>query len=249
VRDISASGFYLLTKQRWYPGTLVTLALQREDMVDSDPDRCITVNARVVRSGTDGVGFVFITPDQSSRRVGEHTLQQGADKKTVERFLDRLCGDHGGALVEYALMLPLILLLIVNVINFGGFFFAWITVSNAARAGADYAILGGSSAGSITSASTTQITTLVTQDISSLPNNASLVVNICENSNGTITARAGTCTSIPSDPEPTSYVVEIIDVTYTYVPFIGSGFQFPGLGIYATIPPTAIHRRAVMRRM
>jgi hypothetical protein len=141
------------------------------------------------------------------------------------------------------------LLLIVNVINFGGFFFAWITVSNAARAGADYAILGFSSVGTLPTPTATQVTTLIQQDISSLPNNASLVVNICENNNGTITTLAGTCTSIPSDPEPTSFVVTSIDVTYTYVPFIGSGFQFPGLGIYATMPPTTVHRRAVMRRL
>jgi Flp pilus assembly protein TadG len=248
VKDISERGVYLLTEQRWYPGTFVSLSLQRKDVIESDPDRSITVNARVVRSGTDGVGFVFITPEQSNR-VGDHTLPLGADKKSFQRFLNRLCADNGQALVEYALCLPLILLLIVNVINFGGFFFAWITVSNAARAGADYAILGSASAGFLTSPNVTQITTLITQDISSLPNNASVAVNICENNNGTITTRAGTCTSIPADPEPTAYVEISIAVTYTYVPFIGSGFQFPGLGIYATIPPTTITRRAVMRRI
>jgi Flp pilus assembly protein TadG len=248
IKDISERGVYLLTEQRWYPGTFVSLSLQRKDVIESDPDRSISVNARVVRSGTDGVGFVFITPEQSNR-VGDHTLPPGADKKSFQRFLNRLCADNGQALVEYALCLPLILLLIVNVINFGGFFFAWITVSNAARAGADYAILGASSVGSPPRATAAQVTALIAQDISTLPNNASLVVNICKNSNGTITVLSGTCTSIPADPEPASYVETIIDVTYTYVPFIGSGFRFPGLGIYATIPPTTITRRAVMRSL
>jgi Flp pilus assembly protein TadG len=160
--------------------------------------------------------------------------------------LERLCANQGQALIEYILVLPLLLLLIVNLVNFGGFFFAWITVANAARAGADYAILGGASVGAPGAPTTTQITTLITQDASSLPNASSLTVNICTNNNGTIT---GTCTSSPTDPEATSFVLTSIDVTYTYVPFISAGFKFPVLNIYATIPPTTIHRRAVMRSM
>ncbi len=35
----------------------------------------------------------------------------------------------GQSLVEFALVLPLLFLLIVNAINFGGFFYAWITVA------------------------------------------------------------------------------------------------------------------------
>src|SRR5689334_16870203 len=49
---------------------------------------------------------------------------------------------RGQALIELALILPLLLLLIVNVVNFGGLLYAWITVSNAARAGAQYSITG-----------------------------------------------------------------------------------------------------------
>jgi hypothetical protein len=36
-------------------------------------------------------------------------------------------------------------------------------------------------------------------------------------------------------------------VTYTFQPLIPAGFNFPGLNIYLTMPPTTIHRRAVMR--
>jgi Flp pilus assembly protein TadG len=155
--------------------------------------------------------------------------------------------ERAQALIEYILMLPLIFLLIINLVNFGGFFFAWITVANAARAGVNYAILGGASVGSLREASAAQITSLVTQDISSLPNRSSLAVNICRNTNGTLTTLAGTCSSVPADAEPTNYTLKSIDVTYTYQPFIPAGFQFPGLGIYLTIPATTVHRRAVMR--
>src|SRR5437899_11614494 len=60
VRDISRRGMYLLTDQRWYPGTLVMVSLQREDVPEGDSDRCLVVKAKVVRMGDDGVGFTFI---------------------------------------------------------------------------------------------------------------------------------------------------------------------------------------------
>ena len=72
------------------------------------------------------------------------------------------------------------------------------------------------------------------------------MVNICQNNNGTIKALSGTCTSIPADTEPASFALISIDVTYTYQPLIPV-FQFPNLNIYATLPATTVHRRAVMR--
>ena len=158
--------------------------------------------------------------------------------------------NQGQALIEYILVLPLVFLLLVNVVNFGGFFYAFITVANAARAGADYAILAGASvaSGHIALPGSSQISTLITTEIASLPNNPSLSVNVCKNNNGTITTVSGTCSSIASDPEPTNYVVTSIDVTYTYQPLIPL-YSFPNLNIYATLPATSIHRRAVMRSL
>ena len=154
---------------------------------------------------------------------------------------------QGQALVEFALVVPMMFLFIVNVVNFGGFFFAWITVSNAARAGAQYAIMGGASVLAPVPPTPAQIAAIITQDISSLPNRASLVVRVCSNNNGTITPN--TCPgTIPSDPEPATYVLTTIDVTYTYQPFIPI-FNFSAMGIRATLPPTAIHRQTQMRML
>jgi Flp pilus assembly protein TadG len=177
-----------------------------------------------------------------------------AGKKAISKWLQRLRDGSGQSLVEFILVLPVIFLLIVNVVNFGAFFYAWITVSNAARAGADYAILGGASAGTLptTTATPSLITQLITNDILSLPNRSSLVVNVCENDVGAtpaVNALVGTCSGIPSDPEPTSYVLLTVDVTYTYQPLIPAGFSFANLNVFATIPPTTIHRRAVMREL
>src|SRR5215469_8631657 len=90
VRDISRSGLYLLTEQRWYPGTLVALTLQREDFAESDPDRSVSVNAKVVRSDEGGVAFLFVMPDDPTRLAARNGLPAGVDKKRLERFLKGL---------------------------------------------------------------------------------------------------------------------------------------------------------------
>lgn len=58
VRDISATGLYVLTDERWYPNTALRVTLSDE----RDPDRqvSITLFARVARSGSDGVGMQFV---------------------------------------------------------------------------------------------------------------------------------------------------------------------------------------------
>lgn len=246
IRDTSSSGLYLVTDERWYPNTVITMRLQRT--ATTSPDESISVPAKVVRSGEDGVGFRFVLPRNSRSRTGYGSLGDAIDQKSLESFLRPLQQESGQAIIEYLLVLPLLFLLIVNLVNFGGFLFAWITVANAARAGANYAILGGASVGSPQAAFPSQITTLIQQDIASLPNSSSLTVNICQNYNGTITTLSGTCSAIPLDPEPSTYVLTTVDVAYTYQPFIPA-FQFPGMNVYATLPPTTVQRRAVMRQI
>jgi Flp pilus assembly protein TadG len=174
-----------------------------------------------------------------------------AGRKAINKFLHRVKNGRadakGQSLVEFILVLPVVFLLIVNVVNFGAFFYAWITVSNAARAGADYAILGGLSAGSPPTPTPTQVANIITQDVLSLPNRGSVTVNICQNINGTVLTLAGSCATFGTDPEPASFQAITVDVTYTYQPLIPAGFRFRNLNVYATIPSTTIHRRAVMR--
>lgn len=154
----------------------------------------------------------------------------------------------GQSLVEFALVLPLLFLLVLNTVNFGGFIFAWITIANAARAGADYMVLGTASAGQPTAPTPALVTTMVTNDVSSLLNQASLVVRVCTNNNGTISCTGGGSQTPPADPEPSNYVLGSVDVTYTYRPFF-SAWNFTGLRIYLTLPATTVHQRAVMRML
>ena len=90
VRNVSPEGMFLLTEQRWYSNTLVTMTLTRVDREESDPKRSVRVVARVVRSAADGVGLAFVYPPadrKGNRSAGD---QAEADRKTVVSFLEGL---------------------------------------------------------------------------------------------------------------------------------------------------------------
>jgi hypothetical protein len=90
IRDISPTGLYLFTQQRWYPGTLVTMTLQRTEKDDSGTRRSIAVQARVIRAGQDGVAFAFVSPHPQDARRVRSIVADGvelADRTTLEGFL------------------------------------------------------------------------------------------------------------------------------------------------------------------
>jgi len=90
IRDISSTGLYLVTEERWYPGTLVLMTLQRTDVGEETAERSIAVQSRAVRWGQDGVGLQFILPDSKDLKSGNSGLLEGADRKEFERFLQQL---------------------------------------------------------------------------------------------------------------------------------------------------------------
>jgi uncharacterized membrane protein (UPF0127 family) len=63
IRDISATGLYLMTEERWPLGAEVKMSLQRTDGLDDHSMNPITVQLRVSRWGTDGVGLEFLQAD------------------------------------------------------------------------------------------------------------------------------------------------------------------------------------------
>jgi Flp pilus assembly protein TadG len=257
LRDISETGAYIYTAERWYIGTIVRIILQGTQTIQladgMTAPKCSTcVRAVVVRHGTDGVGVEFIFGDAEE----EKTLRAFLSSIPVQPGrLPALTGPShrsGQALIEFSLIIPLVFLLAINAVNFGGFIFAWITVANAARSGAQYMIMS-SASGTETPATTGQITGLITTDVGSLlrgssvcvvsgnPSVAPCVVATCTNN----TAAANGCTTL-FDPEAPAYTLATVDVTYTYKPFIP---LFPVLGIWATMSTTALHRKAVMRML
>jgi hypothetical protein len=88
IANISTSGLYFLTKERWYPGTRVSMTLQRTDLDGEARKEWISVDVRIVRSGVDGVGGAF--QFSGSGPYGFASSENCADKKTMERFVKRL---------------------------------------------------------------------------------------------------------------------------------------------------------------
>ncbi len=102
VRDISPEGMYLLTEQRWYLNTLVTMTLVRSDKPDTDPERALRLTARVVRAGTDGVGMAFVLPTANRSRDERERFATDASRKDLIEFLTRLQADTGRTILESA---------------------------------------------------------------------------------------------------------------------------------------------------
>ena len=90
IRDISSTGLYVVTEERWYPGTLILMTLQETDNGEQGFESSIAVHSRAVRWGNDGVGLQFIPQDVPAARNGLNPLAHGADKKELDQFLERL---------------------------------------------------------------------------------------------------------------------------------------------------------------
>jgi len=89
VRDISASGLYLQTRERWYKGTVVQMTLS--DRRRATNDRSIALYAKAVRLGGDGVGFQFILDGEArgqKKAIEAYAPTNGIDAAMVGRFIE-----------------------------------------------------------------------------------------------------------------------------------------------------------------
>lgn len=80
VRDISAAGIYLVTDERWEPGTVIPLTLQPRDLVVESANRQITLQAKAVRTGTDGIGLCFVPPDELDMDAWVRLMDSAVDE-------------------------------------------------------------------------------------------------------------------------------------------------------------------------
>ncbi len=256
VRNLSAYGANIITTEKWYPGTVIQLTLQHGAHVNGSDGNAgtpaVSVRTRVASQHADCIRVVFVCLNNQERhalRKFLHDVKLAEANVTPRRMS---ASSAGQSLIEFALILPLVLLLVVNVVNFGSFLFTWIEIANGTRAGDQYMVLSSASVGFPRNATAPQITTLVQNDLGSVIG-AATTVRVCTNNNGVyhpVSAGTGACaagnTDGFADPEPTRYVLATVDVTYTWQPPIPL-WEFPRLGIHATLPYQAIHRTAVMR--
>jgi hypothetical protein len=90
IRDISSTGLYVVTEERWYPGTLVLMTLQRNDRGEECAERSISVQTRAVRWGPDGVGLQFVLADEKDSRNGKAPILDAARRREFDLFLEQL---------------------------------------------------------------------------------------------------------------------------------------------------------------
>jgi len=90
VGNLSESGFYLLTEERPFPGTIVLMTLQRTDTTGENPGDSVAVRSKVVHWGADGVGLEFIFAASADSRSRMAQPDNGADQGTLNAFLKLL---------------------------------------------------------------------------------------------------------------------------------------------------------------
>jgi hypothetical protein len=89
IKDISSTGLYVVTEERWYPGTLILMTLQETDGQERT-GHSIAVHSRAVRWGNDGVGLQFIPHNTSAGQTGPNPVVAGADQRELDEFLSQL---------------------------------------------------------------------------------------------------------------------------------------------------------------
>jgi Flp pilus assembly protein TadG len=144
-----------------------------------------------------------------------------------------------------------ILLLIVNVVNYGGLLYVWISVANAARTGAQYFTTGGATVTGGTPPALSSVSAVVLRDLQTLPNASGAQVCVSTSTSVAVSCNTGTApgsappaADAPEGSPAVTYVTGAVDVTYTYQPIIP---LWTLQGVSATLGATAIHRQAKMR--
>ena len=103
IQNISSTGFYLLTTERWHQGTVITMTLQRTDIANANatPEGYITVLSKVIRIGEDGVGFEFIAQADEGSGQTEVRTRGSIGKKALGRFVEHLKSDQDHAIIGF----------------------------------------------------------------------------------------------------------------------------------------------------
>jgi Flp pilus assembly protein TadG len=171
----------------------------------------------------------------------------------------KIKSDSGQSLVETALIVPLLLLISFNAVNFGYFFFVAIHLTSAPRQGVEYSIQGFSSPRQLDlpspgpSTTTTSVSWLTYQDMVGLKSSSTAQVQVCTKALGLSAPGKANCTQFPTgaafpapdaDPEPAAFVLHRVDVRYTVSPLIPAGL----FGLTLT-PSLTFHRQVSMRAL
>jgi hypothetical protein len=88
--NVSQSGLFLLTEERWRPGTRIVMTLQRDDSDKALPEEIQRVESEIIRWGVDGVGCAFVESGFVDLNNGEIVKNKKFDSEAFKRFLCRV---------------------------------------------------------------------------------------------------------------------------------------------------------------
>lgn len=86
IADISMTGMYLLTDDRWMPGTMIQMTLQKP-CAQGEKKQSINVLSRIIRRGSDGVAAEFVMSEALSHISHDIQPSQATDRLALARFL------------------------------------------------------------------------------------------------------------------------------------------------------------------
>jgi hypothetical protein len=84
--NVSHSGLYLLTEERWLPGTRIVMTLQKSSGDEVGTQEIIRVESKVVRWGEDGIGCEFVQSGFVDLNTGE-AVDRKFDREAFAQFL------------------------------------------------------------------------------------------------------------------------------------------------------------------
>ena len=74
VANLSSSGAYVLTDEKWQPGEIVSLTLQRKGTLENAARNRFTVQVKATRRDDDGVGVAYLLPNGADLHLWQPTI-------------------------------------------------------------------------------------------------------------------------------------------------------------------------------
>ncbi|WP_109486728.1 hypothetical protein [Occallatibacter savannae] len=98
VKNISSTGMYLVTRERWPEGEINPVRLVYPELTDDSAEKQVTIETRTVRWGEDGMGLSFVLPEcmdlwlwQAGERVEPADILSEFRLSRALAFLRRIC--------------------------------------------------------------------------------------------------------------------------------------------------------------
>jgi hypothetical protein len=90
VSDVSPTGLFVRTRERWRPGDLISLTIQKKNATEKEYQSRVVVQAGTVRCGADGVGLTFALPEGVEFRPWHRVHTKRSDETDGEYFVREL---------------------------------------------------------------------------------------------------------------------------------------------------------------